>query len=104
MTLGSRTPLALVFCLIAANSGIAERKTESPTAALSPPVLRRAMGTAGEQSVLGSGAAGAFDEHWVACPSLVVKDSLHRMWYSSHYTPGFGGVGIGSARSRDGLH
>lgn len=66
--------------------------------------VNRIAGLAEEGAVLGNGAVGAFDEKWATCPSLVITGTHHRMWYSSNFTPDVGPVGIGLARSEDGVN
>lgn len=65
--------------------------------------IERMAGPLEGRAVLGQGRAGAFDERWVSCPSVVTTGAVHRMWYSSHFTPDAGPVGIGVARSDDGI-
>lgn len=75
-----------------------------PGTGASSTAVARVAGGAGRDSVLGNGAAGAFDSMWVGCPSVVVSASGYRMWYSSSFTPDAGPVGIGVARSVDGIN
>lgn len=46
--------------------------------------------------------AGAFDEHWVTCPSVIRTPDGLRMWYSSLYDTRMGSGGIGAALSEHG--
>lgn len=65
--------------------------------------FERVVGLAEGDAVLGGGAGGAFDSKWATCPTIVVEGAIHRMWYSSWFTAGFGPTGIGLATSADGV-
>src|SRR5688572_335402 len=62
---------------------------------------RRGGGAGG--SVLDVGAAGAFDQRWVTCPTVLREGDAYRMWYSSYYNAQYGDGRIGLATSKDGL-
>jgi hypothetical protein len=66
--------------------------------------FERVAGLAKGGAVLGNGVEGMFDACWTACPTVVATGGLHRMWYSSWYTPDLGQTGIGLATSVDGVN
>lgn len=53
--------------------------------------------------VLAVGAPGAFDAHWVTCPTIVADEEEYHLWYSSLYDANLGPGGIGYAKSNDGI-
>ena len=63
---------------------------------------KRRGGEAGG-SVLDVGGAGAFDDKWATCPSVLRTPDGYRMYYSSYFNAAGGRGGIGSASSVDGV-
>lgn len=64
--------------------------------------FRRERGPADGGATLGLGPAGAFDERWATCPSVLRDGGRYRMWYSGPFTASAGEGGIGLAESDDG--